>query len=262
MQGNAIHMSEMADYHHPMVLNFNASNPVCLVCEHASSYIPAEMGDLGLSGDILTSHIAWDPGALKVATTLSTKLDAVLICGGVSRLVYDCNRPPEADGAIAVRSETTDIPGNQDITTPERKQRIENFYRPFEQQVSAHVSKLCNPSALITVHSFTPVYLGKKRTVEIGVLHDDDSRLADSMLKELPTFTSAQIERNQPYGPADGVTHTLKRHGLKHNLLNVMIEIRSDLIMTEKQCNEMAQILADAIKASLAQCNIKLMVKE
>jgi predicted N-formylglutamate amidohydrolase len=40
------------------------------------------------------------------------------------------------------------------------------------------------------------------------------------------------VGRNQPYGPEDGVTHTLRLHALPLGLLNVMIEIRNDLIQT------------------------------
>jgi len=38
------------------------------------------------------------------------------------------------------------------------------------------------------------------------------------------------IRRNDPYGPEDGVTHSLKIHGLAQGLPNVMIEIRNDLL--------------------------------
>ena len=33
---------------------------------------------------------------------------------------------------------------------------------------------------VVTVHSFTPIYDGQRRAVEIGVLHDTDDRLANA----------------------------------------------------------------------------------
>ena len=42
------------------VHNAQATSPVVLVCEHASAHIPAGFDDLGLSGDALRSHVAWD----------------------------------------------------------------------------------------------------------------------------------------------------------------------------------------------------------
>ncbi len=87
--------------------------PVLLVCEHASQRLPERIGSLGLSPDALSSHIAWDPGALAVCRLLSAALDATLVYQRFSRLVYDCNRPPEAESAMPQTSEIFAIPGNQ-----------------------------------------------------------------------------------------------------------------------------------------------------
>ena len=83
-------------------------SPVLLLCEHASRRLPPEFGDLGLSADVRSSHVAWDPGALNLARHLAVALDAPLVAGGVSRLLYDCNRPPDAPGAVPARSETSE----------------------------------------------------------------------------------------------------------------------------------------------------------
>jgi len=91
------------------------------------------------------------------------------------------------------------------------------------------------------LHSFTPVYNGNRRDLDIGILHDTDSRLADAMLQAVPEGLSAYtIKRNEPYGPEDGVTHTLKRHAVASNLFNVMIEIRNDLLASDTQCRDAA----------------------
>ena len=61
------------------VENAQGGGDVLLVCEHASRRLPERYGTLGLSEDALSSHIAWDPGALAVARLLSQRLDATLI---------------------------------------------------------------------------------------------------------------------------------------------------------------------------------------
>ena len=107
---------------------------------------------------------------------------------------------------------------------------------------------------IVTIHSFTPRFLGKSRDVEIGILHDADTRLADVLLDVASGYN---IQRNQPYGPEDGVTHTLVHHALSRNLLNVMIEIRNDLIQTPEQCRAMGGKLAGWISQGLNQlCNV------
>ena len=103
------------------VVNPNGRAPVCLVCEHASAAIPSSLGALGLADADRYSHAVWDIGAEELARTLSRRLDAPLVLARVSRLVYDCNRPPEREDAMPARTETIDIPGNRDLTPAERK---------------------------------------------------------------------------------------------------------------------------------------------
>ena len=106
---------------------------------------------------------------------------------------------------------------------------------------------------LVTVHSFTPVYKGQTRAVEIGILHDVDARLADAVLQVAAGYN---VQRNAPYGPADGVTHTLRRHALPRRLLNVMLEVRNDLIATSEDCAEMAETLVDWLTRARALCAV------
>jgi len=232
--------------------------PLLFLCEHASHHIPPRFGTLGLDPALLTSHIAWDPGALALARTLSAALHAPLVAGAVSRLVYDCNRPPEAPDAIPVRSEMHDIPGNRDLSAAERQARVDAVYRPFCAAVSAAIER-ARPAALVTVHSFTPVFFGRPRAVEIGVLHDADTRLADALLRRLAAAAPGRdIRRNEPYGPQDGVTHSLVAHGIRHGLANVMLELRNDLLADDAGVAAMADLVAPALAAALSDCGIEL----
>ncbi|MGB5558559.1 MAG: N-formylglutamate amidohydrolase [Paracoccaceae bacterium] len=245
----------------PCILaNASGASPVVLVCEHASNRIPAEFGRLGLDDATLASHIAWDPGALGVAQALGAILDAKLVHSTISRLVYDCNRPPEAPDSIPAKSEVYAIPGNQTLDAAARARRIEAAYRPF-QHLLAQTLAATPGAVIVTVHSFTPVYFDRPRATEIGILHDTDSLLADEMLKLSAEHLPGLVERNQPYGPADGVTHTLKEHALKEGRLNVMLEIRNDLIATAAQQASMAGALAKTLTAALANLGIKSPVK-
>jgi predicted N-formylglutamate amidohydrolase len=234
----------------PRVVNASGAHPVLLVCEHASADMPDAYQDLGLGAEARVSHIAWDPGALDVAERLSGKLDAALLHGSASRLLYDCNRPPEAPDAVVSHSEFGPVPGNLDLSAAERQARVDHIYRPFERALSQTLDARGAQTVLVTIHSFTPVFRGTPRAVEIGVLHDTDARLADALLAVADGFN---IQRNAPYGPEDGVMHTLRRHAQPRGLLNVMIEIRNDLIQTPDACAAMAETLAGWIRAALAR---------
>ncbi|MFV2051790.1 N-formylglutamate amidohydrolase [Aliiroseovarius sp. YM-037] len=235
------------------LVNPNGAGPVVLICEHASNAIPAELDGLGLDEDARASHIAWDPGARELSIMLSEALDAPLVCGCVSRLVYDCNRPPDASSAMPETSEATNIPGNLGMSPADRVNRIASVYEPFcdaVQQVLSARKTAGRPTAVVTIHSFTPVYFGKPRAVEIGILHDDDRTLADAMLARAGTVAPRDVRRNTPYGPEDGVTHSLRIYGLANTLPNVMIEARNDLLSTPEGTADIAQeILAMLVPA-------------
>ena len=231
---------------HVLSQSANDASPFVIVCEHASNHFPASFKGLGLPEGVRTSHVAWDPGAMPVATRLANQLGAGLVASGVSRLIYDCNRSPSAKDAMPVRSEVFDIPGNANLSQADRDARTNTFYRPFEAALSEMVASVTDP-IIVTVHSFSPVFHGAQRSVEVGILHDVDTRLADIMLAVAAQHTDANVQRNVPYGPEHGVTHTLKVHGVKHGHPNVMLEIRNDLIVTPDQQAKMADMLASWI---------------
>ncbi|MEM7076064.1 MAG: N-formylglutamate amidohydrolase [Pseudomonadota bacterium] len=222
------------------VLNPEGRGRVVLLCEHASNRIPAAYDGLGLTEPDSLSHAAWDPGALSLGLHLSGTLDAPLVASTVSRLVYDCNRPPKAAAAMPERSELIEVPGNAGLSQAERAARTRAVYDPFCSAVSQVLDARGARSVVVTVHSFTPVFFGQPRAVELGLLHDEDTRLADAMLDYADRIPHRRVERNQPYGPADGVTHSLRVHALRRGLANVMIEVRNDLLQNEEQIAAMA----------------------
>lgn len=240
----------------PAVQTINAAgtNDIVLVCEHASNRIPAALDGLGLSEAALTSHAAWDPGAQSVALLLSKSLDAVLISAGFSRLVYDLNRPPEHPDAMRAVSEIYQIPGNADLSAQDRTARTEGLYKPFHDEIDRILERYQaegRAPVLVTIHTFTPVYLGQTRAVELGILHDHgDTRLADQILDAAPAITELVTRRNEPYGPEDGVAHSLQMHALPGGLLNVMLEIRNDLVTSADQQHEMARIVETLLLAA------------
>lgn len=224
---------------------------VLFVCEHASSHIPEKFNQLGLVGPTCESHIAWDPGAEDVTRMLADRFNAPAVISGISRLVYDCNRPPSAPDSVPEKSEIFEVPGNKNLSDLEIADRVENYYRPFEQTLMRAIDEHHVDPMLVTIHSFTPVYNGQERDVEIGLLHDDDSRVVDAMLGSMIGQDAFNIQRNEPYGPDDGVTHTIRVHGVENGLLNVMVEVRNDLVSNHEDCKTIADVLENLILSSL-----------
>jgi predicted N-formylglutamate amidohydrolase len=232
------------------VINPAGCGRFVLVCEHASNFIPDEYNNLGLSKKGINSHAAWDPGAREIAVALSEILDAPLVASRASRLLFDCNRPPTAKNSIPERSEIYEVTGNIDLSKDQVSDRAIDFYFPFRNALSECLgshSRRVGTSILVTIHTFTPVFLGRKRAVELGIVHDSDSRMADGMLNAVGALSNMKVARNQPYGPRDGVTHTLKEHGNRRGIANVMIEIRNDLVATGDLQSQISTLLGSAI---------------
>ena len=227
-----------------IAVNEQGRSPFVLICEHASNTMPKALGTLGLPASELTRHIAWDIGAEKVARLLSRLIDAPLLLQRYSRLAYDCNRPPESPDSIPEMSELTAIPGNKKLSAEDRLARAREIYRPFHDGVSAVLDRRAaggQRSLVVSIHSFTPVYKGKPRSVELGILHDRDTTLSSKLIKSFP---NVDARLNEPYGPKDGVLHTLNLHGFARGLQHAMIEIRNDLVATDRGQDEWAQRLS------------------
>lgn len=240
---------------HPVLLeNADGLSDVILVTEHAGREVPPFVGSLGLDDDAMSSHIGWDIGAAELSRMLSKLLDAPLIMQRYSRLVYDCNRPFEAPDAIVTESDSIPVPGNAGLTAEHRQKRYEEIYVPFEEAIEELLAKRKAAGAnavLVTIHSFTPVYKGRRRDIDLGVLHDSDTRLADALMQQSRLENAFTTARNTPYAPADGVTHTLVKHGVDNGLLNVMFEVRNDLLSNEQSQQLWAQRLFSMLNNSL-----------
>jgi predicted N-formylglutamate amidohydrolase len=237
-----------SDWTAVQVTNGSGRGPVLLICEHASDFIPQDF-DLGLSPAAQASHAAWDIGALDVAVALSGMLDAPLVAGGISRLVYDCNRPLTAPDCIPARSEVFDIPGNANLSDQEKQSRFDRVHTPFHDAVD-ELRRQAAPQLVVTIHSFTPIYNGTKRDVELGFLFHSDPTTAQALLAQEQLNGTYRAALNEPYAATDGVTYSLQKHGEAHGIPAVMIEIRNDLIDTGDTAHAMAQHLNEVLRAA------------
>jgi len=237
----------------PVVIRPEGRSPVVLLCDHAANFVPPVLDRLGLPEADLARHIAWDPGALPVAEMLSDLLDAPLVHPTVSRLVIDCNRAHDAPDLIPTVSETTVIPGNQGLSDADRRMRIEAVHRPFHAAVERLIAgRLAArlPTVLVSIHSFTPVYHGRPRPWQVGILYGVDTRLSAPLIAAIaqaqPSF---EVGANEPYAPADGVYHTLETHGQRHGIASAMVEIRNDEIATPAQHEWWARLLGVCLRS-------------
>ena len=211
----------------------DGASPYLLTCDHYGRLIPAMLGDLGLSEGERARHIAWDIGIAGVAERLSTALGAHLIAQRYSRLVIDCNRPPEAASSIPPISEATIVPGNQKLTREATESRRRLIFDPYHRCIRETIDRrlsLSRPTVLVSLHSFTPVYAGVARPWHIGTLYQHDTTLPPLLLAALRAEADLVVGDNEPYAVSDATDYTIPVHGERRGLISTGIEIRQDLI--------------------------------
>ena len=219
----------------PPVGEYNAAgrSPFFLTCDHYGRRIPRVLGDLGLPEAELTRHIAWDIGIAGVVESLSKQLDAHLIVQLYSRLVIDCNRPPDAASSIPRISEATTIPGNEGLSREAAELRRAKIFDPYHRRIDEIIDARRSaglPTVLVSLHSFTPAYAGIARPWHIGTLYHRDTHLPPLLLKGLRAEGDLVVGDNEPYAVSDDTDYTIPVHGEARGLINTGIEIRQDLI--------------------------------
>ena len=226
--------------------------PLFIFGDHASRVIPKSYSDLGITGDDLTRHIAYDIGTQTIIEALCDHFGCGGIMAGVSRLLIDCNRDVRSEGLIPKISDGTIIPGNQNISAAERAERIERYYAPYHQNLSDMLKRDDDP-LIVSIHSFTPKpHTGDWRDIEIGFLYKGDiatTLAAHAEFKNLARdggrdFT---LGLNEPYSAFD-LNYTVDAHVIPRGLRHLTLEIRQDLIDSDKGAKDMAMIIAQVLK--------------
>ena len=212
------------------------ASPFLVICDHAGRRLPRSLGTLGLDAADLSRHIAWDIGARGVGAQLARLLDAPLIAQTYSRLAIDCNRPLTSPSSITPLSERTEIPGNRDLTDAERAARATGIFAPYHARIAAEIDARTargQPTILVSMHSFTPVFKDFARPWHVGMLYNRDARLAHALLDLIRADGRFVAGDNEPYSVSDGTDYSVPVHGERRGLPHIEIEVRQDLIENE-----------------------------
>ena len=218
------------------VLRQEGRSDLFLTADHAGRAIPKCLGRLGLPDRELDRHIAWDIGIADVTERLSAALDATAVFQTYSRLVIDCNRDPTVPSSIPEVSETTEIPGNIALSEEQRAARRQAIFEPYHARIRAllNARKAADRrTVFVAMHSFTPVFKGESRAMQVGVLYNRDACLAQIMLDLLRAEGDLIVGDNAPYAVSDITDYGVPVHAEKRGLAHVEIEIRQDLIADE-----------------------------
>ena len=216
--------------------NEAGTSPFLIVADHAGKHFPRRLERLGVSDAECERHIAWDIGIGAVCRLLGQALDAVVIRQNYSRLVIDCNRTPGSETSIADLSELTAVPGNIGLSERDKLARVREIFQPYHDRIVTELDRrreAAGPTALISMHSFTPVFKTVARLWHVGVLYNRDQRFAQILMELLHREEGLVIGDNEPYSVTDASDSTIPVHGEQRDLHHVALEIRQDLITDE-----------------------------
>lgn len=236
------------------VVDGDRDGGVLLLCDHASNLIPRALDNLGLPADALTKHIAWDIGAADVARSLAAAFGAPLVLSGYSRLVIDCNRTLSDPTSIPVVSDDMVIPGNIDLPEEDAQLRADEFFHPYHDMVANLIGEMSGddgPPAVISVHSFTPVFGGFHRPWDVGVLWNRDRRLSDPFMAALRRQGDIVVGDNEPYSAKENFGYSVDVHAQDRSLPHMLVELRQDLIGTPRGARQWSRRVGAAIEEAL-----------
>lgn len=226
-----------------------------LICDHASNHIPQAYDGLGLDPACLERHIAYDIGAARVTRELARLSGVSAVLSKFSRLVIDPNRGLDDPTLVMKLSDGAIIPGNRDADADEVARRLIRFYQPYDAAITGQIARTIasgHDPALVSIHSFTPVWKDVERVWHFGVLWDTDSRLAMPLIHRLREEEGMVVGDNQPYsGALTG--DTMNRHGTVPGYPHALIEIRQDLIDDDQKADRMAGRLANVLNDVLKE---------
>jgi predicted N-formylglutamate amidohydrolase len=241
------------------LLNPEGRGRAMLFCDHANRVIPRGLDNLGLQGNDLTRHIAWDIGAADATRHMAEVLDAPAILCNYSRLVVDCNRMLQDVTLIPPASDGTTIPGNAALSEAERKTRLDEIYVPYHRAIedlAEEMRRRHGVAAMLSIHSCTERMNGQFRPWEIGVCWEKDDRMAKPVMDALRRKGSINVGDNQPYGLVAGEDASVPLHAMRRGWPHFQVELRQDLIATSATARKWADILIEALQPVLAQADL------
>ena len=231
----------------------NASAGAFLFCDHAFNALPEECGGLGLSPELLASHIALDIGAADLTCALAERLAAPGLLCGFSRLLIDPTRSLDRTDLILSESDGVAIPGNQDLPPGARHRRITDYFEPYHERLDYEIEQICaahEDPLIVSIHSFTRRLNvdPQDRPWHVGVLWGHDEATARAFMDRLGHRDGLIVGDNKPYDARE-FNYSIDRSVAPLKLRHLTLEIRQDLISDAEGVARMIALLEEEIRA-------------
>jgi predicted N-formylglutamate amidohydrolase len=234
------------------LLNSRSLSPIVLTCEHASRALPRGMRPSGAAERaVLGSHWGWDIGAWNLTRGIARRLGAGAVGGRWSRLVVDLNRPLGDPTLVRPAAEGVTLSWNARLGPAEIERRMLSWHVPYHAAVDRMVIRRLARGVrplLFAVHTFTPIYEGRVRDFDAGVLFDRSRPAAIALARGLRR-AGLRVRYNRPYSGLAGMMYSIHRHASHHGLPCLELEINQGLLTGPRRDGGVA---AERIAAAIA----------
>lgn len=200
---------------------------VLLTCEHASNRLPQGWRWSAADARLADMHWAFDPGAAALAGELAEAMEAPLVLARFCRLLVDPNRAVDSYTLLRARCDGIPVELNVGVSAADLDRRLRGYYHPFHDAVD-RAAEAVQPELVFSVHSFTPIYEGTARQVELGILHVDQPALAERW-QEAGRRAGFDTRINEPYSGVDGSMYSAQIHGQRAGCPALELEVRQDI---------------------------------
>jgi len=208
-----------------------AYKSIIISCEHAGNVVPEKYQSRFTGAqEVLNSHRGWDPGALDVATYLADQFKTPLYSMSITRLLIEMNRSLDS---ATLFSEFID-----NLSAEDKSALISEYYLPYHMALDTAIQQSRKPVLHLSMHSFTPVWNGVTRPVDVGLLFDParvpEMEFCEHVKKtldhRLPDITTLF---NEPYrGTDDGIATILRKKFPGSDYLGIEIELNQKFVDT------------------------------
>lgn len=231
---------------------------VVLTCEHAGNELLPYLEKLNSVNvikylkSLKKTHRAYDIGAYFLLQNLEENM--MFPCQSFaffrSRLLIDANRSYEKCMSKKIQKNL-----EEDFLI-----QLINEYQLYRQSVIKFVQKKIKQGHIVflfSIHSFTPVFKGKLRKNDLGVLYrtylEKESGLADKFIKNFKkTSLDIKIYRNLPYrGYTDGFSNDIIDQFSQAPLHGLFLEVNQRWLTQKKPFKKLSEILCATINETI-----------
>ena len=146
------------------------------------------------------------------------------------------------------------------IAQNKKVELITSFYQPYRLRVESAINSfILNGYDVIhiSIHTFTPVWNGRERNIDIGFLYDPHRKTEKDFAKQWKCFLQQKSENlnvrfNYPYkGISDGFTKYLRTRFLQKNYAGIELEVNQKFTMKTELLKHIIKALSKSLTLTI-----------